>query len=70
MLLFAPLERHAAIREQLNMLIQVPFQFEFNGSQIIFFDHEVDYSAAESARCRAMASNSPKTTTSLIGFQL
>ena len=31
---------HAAIRERLNMLIHVPFQFEFNGSQIIFFDHE------------------------------
>ena len=50
MLLFAPPEQHEAIREQLNTLIHVPFQFEFNGSQIIFFDHEVDYSAAENTR--------------------
>ena len=50
MLLFAPPNRHDAIRERLNKLLHVPFQFEFNGSQIIFMDHEVDYSAAESAR--------------------
>lgn len=50
MLLFAPPSRHEAIRQRLNKLLHVPFEFEFNGSQIIFLSHEVDYSAVESAR--------------------
>jgi len=50
MLLFAPPDRQAAIRERLPQLIHVPFQFEYAGSQIIFFDHEKDYSAAERDR--------------------
>ena len=52
MLLFAPPSRHDAIRQRLNTLLHVPFEFEFNGSQIIFQSHEVDYSAAENARAR------------------
>jgi len=52
MLLFAPPERHEALRATLNQLIHVPFRFEFNGSQIIFFDHEIDYADAERARDR------------------
>jgi hypothetical protein len=31
-------------------LIYVPFEFEFSGSQIIFFDPEADYSREEEAR--------------------
>ena len=50
MLLFAPPERHAAIREKLNKLLWVPFQFDVNGSQIIFYDPGEDYSAAEADR--------------------
>jgi len=50
MLLFAPPECHAAIRERLNTLLHVPFRFDSNGSQIIFFDPEQDYSAVEKAR--------------------
>ena len=50
MLLFAPPSRHEAIRQRLNKLLHVPFEFEFNGSQIIFLSHEVDYTAAENAR--------------------
>jgi D-glycero-alpha-D-manno-heptose-7-phosphate kinase len=50
MLLFAPPETQARIREKLNDLICVPFEFEFAGSQIIFFDPEADYSAEEKAR--------------------
>ncbi|MFZ2641716.1 MAG: kinase, partial [Verrucomicrobiia bacterium] len=50
MLLFAPPSRQEAIRQRLNKLLHVPFEFEFNGSQIIFFSHEVDYTAAENAR--------------------
>ena len=52
MLLFVPPERHAAVRQRLHRLLQVPFTCEFNGSQIIFCDPGEDYSAAESARER------------------
>jgi D-glycero-alpha-D-manno-heptose-7-phosphate kinase len=50
MLLFAPPDQQPAIRERLHKLIHVPFQFEYAGSQIIFYDHEKDYSAAERDR--------------------
>ena len=50
MLLFAPPETQKRIREKLSNLICVPFEFEFSGSQIIFFDPEVDYSAEEKDR--------------------
>jgi D-glycero-alpha-D-manno-heptose-7-phosphate kinase len=49
-LLFVPPSNHRAVREQLNTLIQVPFKFDFSGSQIIFCDREEDYSAEEKAR--------------------
>jgi D-glycero-alpha-D-manno-heptose-7-phosphate kinase len=50
LVLFAPPDRHQAIRDRLNKLIHVPFKFEYSGSQIIFFDQEEDYSAAERSR--------------------
>lgn len=50
MMLFAPPDKQPAIRERLRKLIHVPFQFEYAGSQIIFYDHERDYSAAERDR--------------------
>lgn len=50
MLLFAPPSVHNKIREKLNKLIYVPFKFEFFGSQIIFFEHEEDYSFIEKER--------------------
>ncbi len=50
MLLFAPPERHATICESLSHLIQVPFEFEFTGSRIIYFDPEVDYAVVERRR--------------------
>lgn len=50
LLLFVPPEKHASVKEKLKGLIHVPFRFEFGGSQIIFFDYQPDYSAAESAR--------------------
>ena len=31
-------------------MIQVPFKFDFSGSQIIFFDQEADYAEEEGAR--------------------
>jgi D-glycero-alpha-D-manno-heptose-7-phosphate kinase len=51
LLLFVPPGRQAAVREKLARLIHVPFEFEYSGSQIIFFDREVDY--AEQDRHRA-----------------
>jgi len=50
MLLFVPPDRHGAVSESLSHLIHVPFRFEFSGSQIIFFDPEQDYRAAEQAQ--------------------
>jgi len=52
MVLFAPPERHAEIREKLNKILWVPFQFDSNGSQIIFYDPGEDYSAAEADRAQ------------------
>ena len=54
LLLFVDPSRQQHIREQLNELIYVPFNFEFSGSQIIFYDPEVDYSAEDRARDQRM----------------
>lgn len=50
MLIFAPPDCQERIRHTLNNLIHVPFKFEYSGSQIIFFDHENDYSEEEQRR--------------------
>jgi len=50
MLLFAPPEKQAKIKERLDRLIQVPFQFESSGTQIIFYDHDEDYTGVEQTR--------------------
>ena len=50
MLLFARPQDQSKIREKLSKLICVPFQFEFAGSQVIFFDPEEDYSIQEMER--------------------
>ena len=50
MLLFVPPSRQRRVREKLNKLLYIPFEFEFSGSQIIFLDPEKDYSAEERAR--------------------
>ena len=50
MLIFAPPADHAKIRDRLSSLINVPFRFESAGSQIIFFDKEVDYSSEDKLR--------------------
>jgi len=47
LLLFVPPSRQRKVREKLNRLIYVPFEFEFSGSQIIFFDPEEDYATEE-----------------------
>ena len=50
MLLFVPPEQQAHVRKALNQLIHVPFNFDYNGSQIIYFQHEEDYSDVENER--------------------
>jgi D-glycero-alpha-D-manno-heptose-7-phosphate kinase len=50
MLLFVPPGKQNQVKEALKKFIYVPFHFDFSGSQIIFFDHEKDYSAEEKIR--------------------
>ncbi len=52
MLLFVPPSEQKKVRRKLKQLLHMPFQFEYGGSQIIFFDPENDYSAEEKARER------------------
>ncbi|MBX7166145.1 MAG: GHMP kinase [Pirellulales bacterium] len=44
-LLYVPTDQQAAVRQELSELVHVPFDFEPNGSQIIFFDREREYPA-------------------------
>jgi D-glycero-alpha-D-manno-heptose-7-phosphate kinase len=50
LLFFVPPERQAAVRRALDRLIQVPFEFESAGSQIVFFDPQEDYEAQDKER--------------------
>lgn len=50
LLFFVPPESQAAVRAKLARLIHVPFEFEFGGSQIIFFDPEEDFAEHDRAR--------------------
>jgi D-glycero-alpha-D-manno-heptose-7-phosphate kinase len=49
-LLFVPPWKQQRVREALGALINVPFKFEYSGSQIIFCDREEDYAAEEETR--------------------
>jgi len=51
-LLFVPPEKQAKVRKQINRLIEVPFEFEFSGSQIIFSDTEEDFAKHDKARSK------------------
>ncbi|MCX5637767.1 MAG: kinase, partial [Planctomycetota bacterium] len=50
MMLFVAPDRQECVKQRLVGLLHVPFQFEFSGSQIIFFDRETDYSQEEQVR--------------------
>jgi D-glycero-alpha-D-manno-heptose-7-phosphate kinase len=50
MLLFVRPKDQRKVKDRLSKLICVPFQFEFSGSQVIFFDPEEDYSVQEKER--------------------
>lgn len=47
MLLFVPPERQKKVREALKTQIHVPFRIDNTGSQIVYFQHEEDYSKLE-----------------------
>lgn len=49
-LFFVPPSKQLKVRKKLSRLIQVPFKFEFSGSQIIFYDMEEDFSRYDKAR--------------------
>jgi D-glycero-alpha-D-manno-heptose-7-phosphate kinase len=49
-LLFVPPEKQAKVRRQIKRLLQVPFEFEFSGSQIIFYELDEDYARYEKER--------------------
>lgn len=53
MLLFVEPSRQAEVRAALHSLIHVPFDFEFGGSQVIFFNPEPDYNAEMEDRAAA-----------------
>jgi D-glycero-alpha-D-manno-heptose-7-phosphate kinase len=50
LLIFAAPETHEAIKGRLNNLIEIPFRFESSGSQVIFYDRQIDYSQKDKAR--------------------
>jgi D-glycero-alpha-D-manno-heptose-7-phosphate kinase len=50
LLLFVPPQHQIVVRQKLAKLIHVPFEFEYAGSQIIFFDREEDYAEQDRAR--------------------
>jgi D-glycero-alpha-D-manno-heptose-7-phosphate kinase len=53
LLLFVPPSAQVRVREALGELIHVPFAFEFNGSQIIFYDPQpADYADLDRDRTR------------------
>jgi D-glycero-alpha-D-manno-heptose-7-phosphate kinase len=50
MLLFVPPHRQDKVRDALKSQIHVPFRIDNTGSQIIYFQHEEDYSRQENDR--------------------
>ena len=46
LLLFVPPKNQKNVKEKLKKLVHVPFKFEHEGSQIIFFEPEENYSSA------------------------
>ena len=50
MLLFVEPERQPQVRAALHQLIHVPFDFEYSGSQVIFFNPDRSYAAESEDR--------------------
>ena len=52
LLLFVPPEYQPAVRQRLEGLLEVPFQFETGGSQIIHYQPETDYAVEDRKRAQ------------------
>lgn len=52
-LLFAPPECHAQVKESLQELLWVPFDFDAGGSQVVFYSPDPDYEALDRLRQQA-----------------
>lgn len=50
LLLFVPPAKQESVKEKLKKFIRVPFEFDFSGSQIIFYDPDQDYALEEKER--------------------
>jgi D-glycero-alpha-D-manno-heptose-7-phosphate kinase len=50
LLIFAAPEAQDAIKQRLNYLLEIPFRFDSSGSQVIFYDRQIDYSQKDKAR--------------------
>ena len=50
LLLYVPVEKQPDVKQKLSDLLHVPFSFELNGSQIIFFDQHKEYKEEEKKR--------------------
>ncbi|MSR56202.1 MAG: kinase [Planctomycetaceae bacterium] len=50
LLLFVPPDRQQTVKDKLQGLVHVPFQFESAGTQIIFYEAGEDYAALEAER--------------------
>jgi D-glycero-alpha-D-manno-heptose-7-phosphate kinase len=48
--LYVPLEKQEAVKKKLSHLLYVPYNFETNGSQIIFYDQHKEYKPEENDR--------------------
>ena len=47
LLMYVPINRQSNVKKRLSKLLHVPFSFESNGSQIIFYDHHRKYKEEE-----------------------
>jgi hypothetical protein len=61
MLLFAKPEQHGQLRTALKGLLEIPFEFDFSGSQIIFHDNS-DQGTRRAAPVRPPANRMPDRT--------
>tara|TARA_Y100000294_G_C8482264_1_gene307260 strand:+ start:29 stop:400 length:372 start_codon:yes stop_codon:yes gene_type:complete len=57
LLLYVPFEKQSIVKQKLSHLLHIPFSFESNGSQIIFYDRHKEYKEEE--RSQAEDCHSP-----------
>ena len=50
--LYVPSKKQEAVKKKLSHLLHVPYNFETNGSQIIFYDQHEEYKQEEKARAK------------------